>query len=86
MDEETQKSINITSVVSRLTVVFYLSLLDNNISTRQSYLYSTITTHRGFLFISTRQQHSGEPDLKFWSSSNPAMINMSENSTAGNRP
>ena len=35
MDEETQKSINIISVVSRLTVVFYLSLLDNNIQENQ---------------------------------------------------
>ena len=35
MDEETQKSINITSVVSPLTVVFYLSLLDNNIQENQ---------------------------------------------------
>ena len=35
MDEETQKSINITSVVSRLTEVFYLSLLDNNIQENQ---------------------------------------------------
>ena len=35
MDEETKKSINITSVVSRLTEVFYLSLLDNNIQENQ---------------------------------------------------
>ena len=35
MDEEAKKSIDITSVVSRLTVVFYLSLLDNNIQENQ---------------------------------------------------